>query len=198
MILVVETNAAAVAVGQMTGGDGGVAQTVAAIQALIDDATFGEDAERFSAIAAGLLASTRFDAAPTPIAFADRLWLWCRERVRFLKDPDGVEYIRHPSTMLDAIDRDGFALGDCDDLATLAATLIAAAGLRPVLVTVGRRRRGRFEHIFYGLRMSADRLDRASVYPLDPQEGNPPGSWPNNTPRVQLWSVSPSRLDAIR
>lgn len=193
MILVVQSKFAAVAVGQLASGDGGVAQTVAAIQAIIDDATYGDDGERFRELAASI-----GETARTPHEFADLLWLYCSERVRFEADPPGVELVRHPSVMLDAIERDGQAFVDCDDLATFAATIIAAAGLRPVLVTVGRRRRGRFEHIFFGVRLAADRLDRASVYPLDPQERNPPGEWPQNTPRVQLWSVSPSPPDAIR
>lgn len=175
--------------GELPPGDDGVAATIAAIQAVIDDAAFGPDAKRLRALAAAIAAGS---GASSPQAFGVALWQWCRRYVVFERDPEGIELVRHPGDLLDSIEAEGVALGDCDDLATLAASIIAAASMRPVLVTVGRKNPGRFEHIFFAIRLGGGELSRRTVFPLDPQERNPPGRWPTNTPRVQLWSVTPT------
>lgn len=62
---------------------------------------------------------------------------WLADRMRFRFDPPGVELVGTPLHHLQAIARDGFSSGDCDDLATLAACLGLAAGCRACYVVAG-------------------------------------------------------------
>lgn len=63
---------------------------------------------------------------------------WLAARVRFLPDPliDG-DVIRTPALLLKQLERQGFMQGDCDDIATLAATLGHAVGVPARFVTLG-------------------------------------------------------------
>lgn len=74
---------------------------------------------------------------PTDIALALRDWL--EARWHFEPDPYGIELLQTPAYLLELIERDGFASGDCDDIATLAAALGIAKGLRArfVLISFG-------------------------------------------------------------
>jgi transglutaminase-like putative cysteine protease len=79
---------------------------------------------------------------------ARRVRQWMRHRVRFLPDPavPGTELIRTPDYLLEEIDRFGFARGDCDDAATLAAALLLSAGVTGRFVAVGWG--GEFAHVY--------------------------------------------------
>lgn len=189
MQLAIVRNARRINIGKLPRGDAGVSATVAAIQALVDDATYGESAADFRRVAARLRGRNE---AANAVEFARELYDWLVASVEFFPDPRNVELVRHPSEMLSQIETTGNAEGDCDDLATLAAAIIAAAGFRPVVVTVGRRKSGRFEHIFAGVRIGAG-LDRESVYALDSQERTGAGKFPP-VPRVKLWSLTPSPI----
>ena len=72
MMLVIEHNRAAVAVGELASGDGGVAQTVAAIQAIIDHATYRALRVELAAIAAAI--ANGESPRQNPKRFADRLF----------------------------------------------------------------------------------------------------------------------------
>ena len=55
-------------------------------------------------------------------AVADAVYKYIRERVRYTPDINGVETIQAPLVTLQ------LGIGDCDDMALLAATLLEAAG----------------------------------------------------------------------
>lgn len=73
---------------------------------------------------------------------------WLAEHMRFEADPPGTELVRHPLLMLDSINRGGYAVGDCDDAATLGATLALASGLLARYRVVGFSRDGPFAHVW--------------------------------------------------
>jgi hypothetical protein len=174
--------------GTLPKGDAAVTNTIAAIQATIDHALFIDpDAPKVRAIAQQL----KDNAGGDVLGFAQQLWRWCRANVVFRRDPQDVELIQTPASMVEAIESRGVARGDCDDLATLASTMIAAAGFRPVLVTVGRKRNGSYQHIYFGIRLG-DELTVANVLPMDPQENVPVGNWTKRVERVRLWAVNPT------
>lgn len=173
-------------IGTLPQGDDGVTATIAAIQALVDDAAFGPTRPAFVAIARDIREESE---AATAAEFARELYRWLQAAIEFERDPADTELVRHPADMLAAWKREGVAYGDCDDMATLAAAIIAAAGFRPVVVTVGRNKPGRFEHIFAGVRIGA--LTRDGIFPIDAQENTGAGKWPA-VPRVKLWSLNPS------
>lgn len=75
---------------------------------------------------------------------------WLASNVRFLPDPliDG-DVIRTPALLLRQFDRDGVIRGDCDDVATLTATLGHAVGIAARFVTLGfNGPAAPFQHVF--------------------------------------------------
>lgn len=67
--------------------------------------------------------------AATDAERARRIRAWLEAYVDFLPDPVGLELIRTPRYMLDRVKAEGYAQGDCDDVAVLAAALGQAVGL---------------------------------------------------------------------
>ena len=174
--------------GKLPPGDDGVAATVAAIQALVDE--FMKPGAR------PWWLELRVDARSTdnPKKWGRLLYYWLEKHVVFKKDPTGVEFVQKPVDLLRTINALGYARGDCDDMATLAAALTTWAGYRPALATVGRNKPGRFEHIFACVFMDpAGPLVPENLYPLDAQERTGAGIWPK-VPRVKLWALTPASL----
>jgi len=93
-----------------------------------------------------------------------------RHRVIFSRDPIGVELPRSPDQLAATI-LDGYeALGDCDCVAGLGASMLRLLGERPALIVMGRRAGRPYEHIYYGA-VGPD----GRVIPFDPQERVEPG-----------------------
>lgn len=182
MRLAVESQGRRVEVGELPFGDDGVAATVAAMQAVVDHAV------SVSALSLRSIVDTlRGDVGAEAMKFGDRLFDWMRQHVQFQRDPSGIELLRHPADLLAAIEASGSVSCDCDDLACLGCAILHVAGLRPVLVTVGRVDGGRFEHVFCAVRLGS-RLSRDACYALDPQESDAPGRWPMHR-RAKLWGL---------
>lgn len=87
-------------------------------------------------------------------------------------------------------------LVDCDDVATLGAALLLAAGIPPVFIVTGRAKDRdpgtgavKLRHVFYGARIGDQ------VMPFDPQERVPPGRWPrlDNGDRLEFYDVLPKK-----
>ena len=186
--------------GELAPGDAGIAATIACMQAVIDFSAHGPGRgiiERCVGSVNTWAPVMRTDDADDR-DFAECLYDWCRERIKFRKDPDDVELIRLPSWLgLDALGNN--ARGDCDDLACLACSILAVWGARPVIITVGREPKalgGRFEHVFWGIELAGagDELTPEYVVPFDPQEGVPPGEWGTVAlNRVRCWRCNVTR-----
>lgn len=83
-----------------------------------------------------------------------RIRHWMMEHFQFEKDPVGVELLMTPRLMLDRVVARGVIQGDCDDAATLSATLGMAVGLPARFVLFGfRGEAGPFAHVFSELRV---------------------------------------------
>lgn len=97
---------------------------------------------------------------------------WIARRVTFTPDPEGVELVRAPWETLRA------GVGDCDCIATLAASGALALGWEARFVTVGR---AAWEHVFTEARAAMEWTD----YDLARDgTGHPPGG---GLPRLQRW-----------
>jgi hypothetical protein len=55
---------------------------------------------------------------------------YVKKHVRYVRDPDGIELLTDPKTMIDMLNR-GIARGDCDDMSLLIATLLLSIGHTP-------------------------------------------------------------------
>jgi transglutaminase-like putative cysteine protease len=71
-----------------------------------------------------------------------RLHAFVRDRIRYLRDIDGVETVQTPDKTLE------LAYGDCDDKATLLATLLQTIGHPARFVAIATQAPGDFSHVF--------------------------------------------------
>lgn len=143
-------------------GDAGTDATVAAVWGLIDAA---QSDPRLHGVASRAL--EEFGPGPLSAVFG-----FGKARVQFVRDPHGWDTMRTVTAILDDIERDGVAKGDCVHRATLLASMLVALGMTPRLVVVGAQPFGAFQHI-------AAAADLSGVtYPIDPQECSAPGVLP--------------------
>jgi len=59
------------------------------------------------------------------------------DHVKYVLDPDGIEYVQQPARLVAEIDVHKETHGDCDDVATLGAALGKAIGMRARFVIAG-------------------------------------------------------------
>lgn len=73
---------------------------------------------------------------------------YVQKKVRYVRDIEGVEQLHDPVTMIDQLRR-GFAMGDCDDMSLLIATLLLSIGHQPYfrIVRYGKNA-GPYHHIY--------------------------------------------------
>lgn len=72
---------------------------------------------------------------------ARAIYRYVTDRVRYTRDPHGVETLQSPLKTLE------IGQGDCDDKATLLVTLLASIGHPATFVAVGRKP-GSISHVF--------------------------------------------------
>lgn len=148
----------------------GEAQTTVTLRVMAQHA---RDAARFDSVRR-LAATLRDGTADDPVAFSMRLYNWMLQHVMFRPDPPGHEYVRAPTKMIDEVARNYETFGDCDDLATLAASILLAAGMEPAFVVVGPEGDGPYSHVYYAV------MEHGRWVPYDPQEarqGIRPREW---------------------
>lgn len=73
---------------------------------------------------------------------------WMRDHWRVVPDPDEYEFIRSPQYQLALFMENGFLSGDCDDSATLAASLFLANGWPCQLVAIRMHHDYEFSHVW--------------------------------------------------
>lgn len=65
-----------------------------------------------------------------------RIYAWVKKRIQFVPDPRRVELLHDPLAVLWTIRRQGWAAGDCDDIAVILASLLESVGIRTRLKVV--------------------------------------------------------------
>ncbi len=86
---------------------------------------------------------------------------WVKAHLSFIPDPVGVEALTVPDLHLRKIRVEGGTAGDCDDAATLIATLARSVGLSTRFVAASFLPTGRLHHVW------AEAYDGGWI-PLDP------------------------------
>jgi hypothetical protein len=73
---------------------------------------------------------------------------YVHKRMAYVRDPNGIEMLQDPVTMIDMLKRDELS-GDCDDMVLLIATLLLSIGHKPYLriVRYPKFQTG-FQHIY--------------------------------------------------
>ena len=122
-------------------GDAGIKQTLRQMARLINGA---------------MLDPAIRDQAAYAIAGCDRnnracqcasLLSWVGRKVRYVRDPAGVELLHDPRLIARAIAQKKLVYGDCDDLSMYLAALLKAVGLSPSIRAVGYNGRP-FQHVY--------------------------------------------------
>lgn len=73
---------------------------------------------------------------------------YIQKNVRYVKDPNGIEYLTEPSLMIKEMQK-GESRGDCDDMACLIATLLLSVGIQPYYAIVRYKgKTGGYNHIY--------------------------------------------------
>jgi hypothetical protein len=89
---------------------------------------------------------------------AAALFEWVRDGVRYLRDVHGIEVLSTPGVTLQR------RVGDCDDKATLLATLFEAVGLPTRFVIAGYRGPD-FEHVYLQVLIGGQWIDADATEP---------------------------------
>lgn len=98
---------------------------------------------------------------------------WLASRLIFARDPVGWEVLADPRFHLQTIAERGSVRGDCDDAATLGATIAAAVGIQSELVAVAfRAPNAPFQHVYAVLRTGRGPVDLDTTRP--PRTAPPP------------------------
>lgn len=162
-------------------------RTAATLQAMAALAVDGAHSLQMQALAAGVQYFHR--PACSPLQAAAVVFRLLSGATRFEPDPPGAELVRSPRAMLDAIAADEVAAGDCDDRATLGAALLLALGVPAMLVVVGRRDDGPFEHVLCAVGHAP--ADPGTIF-IDPQETRTLGQLPAGVRRMAWLNVGES------
>lgn len=111
---------------------------------------------------------------------AHALFRFVRDRIHFVNDIAGVETLQGARATL------SIGAGDCDDKATLLASLLGAVGIRSSfrVIAANRRSPGRFSHVYTVAHVGGRDL------PLDPTYERTPPGWqlpnPSRTAEVPV------------
>lgn len=94
---------------------------------------------------------------------------WVKDNIRYVRDVRGIETLTTPETLLD------IRAGDCDDHATLLASLAESIGYPTRFVAIGRPLSG-YSHVF------SEAFNRGQWVPMETTESVelgwlPPGKW---------------------
>jgi len=103
---------------------------------------------------------------------------------RIVPDPDFVELISSPVRQLALFAERGFLSGDCDDAATLAASVLAAGGWPCTLVAIRLHGYTEFSHVF--ARFQSQQTDPLDIDPIVPTTALPITNY-EETLEVTVW-----------
>jgi len=101
---------------------------------------------------------------------------WIRRGWQYVPDPDDYEFVRTPTLQLhEAAVNGGHLKGDCDDAATLAASILTAMRWPWRFVAIRRRPEPEFSHVFVRIPLygSADSAFQWDIDPIVPAEALP-------------------------
>ncbi len=106
-----------------------------------------------------------------------------RRTVHFKPDTLGAEVLRDPEQLLHEIGVNGTTGADCDDVATLGASIVQSLGMRPYFVVCAKRPGGPWIHVHYAAQPSSG----SRLIPFDPQERVRPGDWTTTEDKRRIY-----------
>ena len=74
---------------------------------------------------------------------------WVQKNVRYVRDAEGIEQVHAPDMLIRQIQEQGYTMADCDDMATLCASLLISVGVQPFFRAVRYQdKSGGYNHIY--------------------------------------------------
>jgi hypothetical protein len=107
------------------------------------------------------------------------------ERVRYQNDPVALELVKDPQRLVEEMARHVIAVGDCDDIALLLATMGRQLGRESEFITVGFGAPNNFSHVF--TRVREPKTARWVV--LDPVAGTREGAMLARVTTWKSWKI---------
>lgn len=130
--------------GELASGEKGNHQTIKLMQKIARQRSGDPTIRKFALNILSFYQVPSQDYAKEALAIGD----YVKEKVRYVRDPDGIEYLQDPVDMIKQMAK-GEAQGDCDDMSLLIATLLLAIGHRPFFRTVRYNNHfGHYNHIY--------------------------------------------------
>ena len=99
---------------------------------------------------------------------ASRIFYFVRDKIRYVKDPSGLEMLHTPAILLQ------IKAGDCDDKAILAAALLLSIGHRVRFVAIGLAP-GQFSHVWLQDFLNGKWVDLETTEPVEFGQSVPTG-----------------------
>lgn len=100
-------------------------------------------------------------------AEAVALFEYTRDKIRYTRDPAGVELFQSPSRALD------HGIGDCDDQVIFLGSLLQSVGYPVILRVIGLKGSDHYQHIY--ILVGLPPHDPKEYTPLDPSRPEPAG-----------------------
>lgn len=142
-------------------------------------------------LAAKIGPQLRAAVAPKPLdtrPVEHRIFDLCKRAYTFAPDPPEAEYIRNHAAQVRAMLGGSTTAGDCDDLAVVIAAMLIAHGRPYAFVTLSRDQ-GPYAHV-----LCVAGSPSLGWFPIDPQETNAPGDWPETIVRAAIWGPEGTRI----
>lgn len=105
--------------------------------------------------------------------------------VRYVNDPLHVEYIKDPQRMVEEIRATGMTSADCDEIASLIATMALQLGRQAEFVVVGFGAPGQYSHVF--ARVKEPKTGKWIV--TDPVAGSDERTMLSRVKTYEIWSL---------
>lgn len=119
----------------------------------------------------------------------EAIYAFTRDKVRYTRDPKGLEYVQTPQHLLTMIEKRGQAFGDCDDKTTLGLSLLKSLGYDVAIRVAAYREGGPFTHV-YGLVKIIHQWVPFDATPTDRELG-----WENPFTRQKDYQITPYGWD---
>ena len=128
----------------ISSGDEGIYQTVGIMKSLIDGSIGNQLIRR---TAESIVNSENIEPADD-YGEVEAIYKFVKDRVRFTRDPQGLEYVQTPQHLLEKIHENGIANGDCDDKTVLGLSLLRNIGHKVGIKITSYRPDGKYTHVY--------------------------------------------------
>lgn len=131
---------------------------------------------------AGTVMAARRITANVPernvLGIIETLQGWVRDHIRYVPDPRGLEMVQTPPQTLSIL------TGDCDDKATLLATLLETMGLATRFAAIREQEDGPFTHVMAQVRLGSRWKNLETILP-----GVGAGWYPSNAVEWKFYHI---------